>query len=105
MQWQLNHRHLLDLDGAVNAWSGLFWKLYSNSLVVKITSVWEQWYYDQLEPNVHYVAVDSLSEIGTALNSMCGAGRQQPCQVIAARGKAFVESLTYEYALTKYKIR
>ena len=32
----LSYKFQLDLDGEVNAWSGLFWKLYSNSAVFKV---------------------------------------------------------------------
>ena len=38
----LASKYQLDVDGEVNAWSGLVWKLYSNSLVFKVTSHYEQ---------------------------------------------------------------
>jgi len=38
----LRSKYQLDVDGEVNAWSGLVWKLYSNSLVFKVASHYEQ---------------------------------------------------------------
>ena len=34
------YKYLLDVDGYVSAWSGGFWKLYSNSVVMKAPSLW-----------------------------------------------------------------
>lgn len=33
-------KYVIDVDGYVSAWSGLFWKLYSNSVVLKAPSYW-----------------------------------------------------------------
>ena len=41
VSWLLQHKYLLDIDGMVSAWSALYWKLYSRSLVVKCPSHWE----------------------------------------------------------------
>jgi hypothetical protein len=40
---QLRFKYLLDIDGEVNAWSALFWKLLSGSVVFKTKTHWEQW--------------------------------------------------------------
>ncbi len=50
---------VIDIDGNSNAWSGLFTSLLSGACVIKIESElgFRQWYYDRLEPWVHYVPV------------------------------------------------
>ncbi len=53
------YRFHIDIDGNTNSWPGLFIKLLSGSPVLKIASPhgFRQWYYDRLEPLVHYVPV------------------------------------------------
>ena len=48
----MRSRHLIDIDGWANSWSGLFQKLLSGSTVLKVASNkgFRQWYYDRLEP-------------------------------------------------------
>ena len=59
------HRYILDVDGFTNSWDGLFWKLYSGSVVLKHASLWKQWYYDDLVPWKHYVPVaNDFSDLG-----------------------------------------
>lgn len=53
----LNYRYLLDIDGWSNSWSGCFRKLLSGSLLFKVESNWEQWYYDQIKPWEHYIPI------------------------------------------------
>eukprot|EP01035_Chromulina_nebulosa_P029002 gene29002-38371_t len=55
-----SYKYLLDVDGYVSAWSGGFWKLYSNSVVMKAPSLWEQWYYEDLKPYIHYLPLKTL---------------------------------------------
>lgn len=40
LEESFQYRYLLDIDGYVSAWSGFFWKLYSNSVVIKAPSLW-----------------------------------------------------------------
>ncbi|ROP83726.1 glycosyl transferase family 90 [Stella humosa] len=59
-------RHLVDIDGYTNAWSGLFQRLAAGSAVLKVQSAdgWRQWYYDRLRPWVNMVPVASdLSDL------------------------------------------
>ncbi len=53
-------KYLIDVDGNSSAWSSLFLKLLSGSVVFKVESVagYRQWYYDRLIPWQHYVPVD-----------------------------------------------
>ena len=103
ISWMLRHRYLLDLDGMVNAWSGLFWKLSSNSVVIKMMSHWEQWYYDQLIPYKHYIPIHTIYDLETVIQ-WCESNPQR-AEEIARNGTDLARSLTYEYATTEYKIR
>ncbi len=59
-------KYLIDVDGNSNAWSSLFLKLLSGSVVLKVESAggYRQWYYDRLIPWQHYVPVNKdLSDL------------------------------------------
>jgi hypothetical protein len=101
----LKYKYQLDLDGAVSAWSGLFWKLSSSSVVFKLRSHWEQWYYNKLLPHVHYVPLRNLSpyEVEAAF-TWCDVTHTRECRGIADAANELVRSLTYEYAVKRYTI-
>jgi hypothetical protein len=55
-------RATIDIDGNSNTWSsGLFCSFLTGACVIKVASVhgFRQWYYDRLEPWVHYVPVEA----------------------------------------------
>ena len=99
----LKHRYQLDLDGMASAWSALFWKLSSNSVVLKLKSCWEQWFYDQLCPGTHYVPVGCIKDL-PAVFADC---EDQPgrCRDIVRNANRLTDRLTYEYAVEVYTIR
>jgi hypothetical protein len=101
----LQSRYLLDLDGMVSAWSGLYWKLYSASAVFKLRSHWEQWYYRDLVPFAHFVPLRNLSPVEVqAAFDWCELDNPQQCEDIAKAGAVFARTLTYEYAVKNYVI-
>lgn len=101
----LRYKYLLDLDGMVNAWSGLFWKLFSNSVVFKLRSHWEEWYYDILLPYVHFVPLRNLSPLVVQeAFEWCEISHRKECEEIGRRASNFTRQLTYEYAVKSYKI-
>ena len=53
----------LDVDGEVNAWDALRWKLLSGSVIIKLKSYWKQWYYDDLIDGEHYIGINSLQDL------------------------------------------
>jgi len=55
----IQNKYLLDIDGNSCSYSRMAWILYSNSLLMKHSSNKVQWYYDQLQPNVHYLPISS----------------------------------------------
>jgi len=55
---QLQYRYLLDIDGQGSAWTGAFWKLLtSESVVFKVVSGRQQWWYPRVKPWVHFIPV------------------------------------------------
>lgn len=100
---QLGYKYLIDIDGEVNAWSGLFWKLYSSSVVFKVESHYEQWYYKKLLPWVHYIPVkgdltDLQARFEWALQN------DDVCCSIAQNGKEFASRLTYDHTVSSFMI-
>ena len=53
----IHYQYILDVDGAASTWDATAWKLNSGSVILKPTSVWKQWFYDQYLPGVHYVEI------------------------------------------------
>lgn len=99
----LQYKFLIDVDGEVNAWTGLIWKLYSGSTVFKIDSHFEQWYYSSLQPWVHYVPVrGDLQDLEEKL--VWALANDDLARTIANNGRAFVTNLTYEGVIENYKM-
>lgn len=97
---QLPYKYLLDVDGEVNAWSGLFWKLYSKSVVFKVHSHYEQWYYPRLKPWEHYIPVaGDLSDLEEKFH--WALANDAACCEIAQSGREFASSLTFENELAQ----
>ena len=66
----MHARGLFDVDGNSNSWDGSWWKLRSNSVVLKLMSQnsFRQWYYSRLEPWEHYVPVrHDLKDVNSAV--------------------------------------
>ena len=53
----LLYKYLLDIDGFSCSYSRMAWILNSNSLLLKVQSNKIQWYYNKLQPYVHYVPI------------------------------------------------
>lgn len=92
----LDYRYLVDVDGFSNSW-GLLEKLLMGATVLKIGSAfgYRQWYYDRLEPWLHYVPVAAdLSDLDEVLARLFA--NPEEAERIAAQGRAFAESLDPE---------
>ena len=93
----LNYKYLVDIDGNANSW-GYFLKLAMGSLVFKVDSMWEQWFYEWIEPWVHYVPVkadlsDLVEKIEWALSN------DSQAEQIAKNGKEFALKLNYDLSV------
>ncbi len=90
------YRYLIDIDGVANAWS-FFEKLILGACVLKVTSAYEQWFYDRIEPWTHYIPVaEDLCDLDEKM-AWC---RENPeaAEAIAQAGQAFALSFTYDDA-------
>jgi hypothetical protein len=99
----LKYKYLMDIDGMVNAFSGLYWKMLSNSLVIKVKSHWEQWYYNELKEYEHYVPLENFYQIPYVYNILIN--NEEKSKIISENATKFAKKLTYEYAIKEYKIR
>ncbi len=52
---QLQYKYQLLIDGNSCSYSRAYWQLFSNSVILKQQSPHIQWYYDALQPYVHYI--------------------------------------------------
>jgi hypothetical protein len=97
----LKFKFQLDIDGEVNAWEGLFWKLYSNCVVFKVESHFEQWYYKSLKPMEHYVPIKGdLSDLCEKLE--WAIFHDDECRRIALNGQLLAKELTYnKFSMTQ----
>lgn len=100
----LKFKYVIDVDGFVNSWSALWWKLFSSSVVIKIDSHFEQWYYKDLIPWKHYIPVlGNMSDLQEKIE--WARENDDECQRIAERGRDLVCRLTYQYVLHNYVIQ
>lgn len=102
IQSQIAYKYILDIDGMVNAWSGLYWKLLSNSVVIKHKTHWKQWYYSSLQPWVHYIPLERVEDLPYVIE-WC-KNNDDKCKQIATNATKFVKQLTYNYAITQFRI-
>ncbi len=87
-------KFLLEIDGNSNSW-GFFAKLIMGSCILKVDSPYEQWFYRDLEPWVHYVPI--ARDLSNLLDTMQWCLLNEPaCREIASAGQAFAQERTFE---------
>jgi len=89
----LQNRYVLDLDGCASSWEGLRWKLGSGSVVWKLKSPWEQWYYHDLQPWIHYVPLPSLHPMDILATFAWCETHPEECQMILQHSSEFIDKL------------
>jgi hypothetical protein len=88
------YKLILDIDGNANSW-GLFAKLLLGSCVLKVESVWEEWFYEKLVPWRHYVPVNAdLSDL-TEKIQWC-LDNDQEAEAIGKAGAQLAAAMTLE---------
>ncbi len=102
-QSMLQYKYQLDVDGEVNAWSGLFWKLASNSVVFKVQSHYEEWYYSRLLPFVHFIPVKGDA---SDLQAKFKWAEEHPeeCRQMIQNAHLLISTLGYEQVLREFPI-
>ena len=93
---QLKYKYILDVDGFSNTWDATVWKLYSGSVLLKPESIWKQWYYDKLQPWVHYVPINNdFSDLNEKIK-WCKE-HEDECKKIVQNARNFVlDELNWE---------
>lgn len=98
---QCYFKYILDIDGFCNTWDASIWKLYSGSVLLKVKSTWQQWYYDELKEWVHYVPIENdFSDLNEKI-TWC-INNDDKCKEISNNAKKFViEKLNLDYVNNK----
>lgn len=87
------HRYILDIDGNSNSWN-FMQKLRLGCCVLRVESVWRQWFSDRLIAWEHYVPVaPDLSDL-IERAEWCFANPAK-CAAIAARGTQFALDMRF----------
>lgn len=96
------YKYLVDVDGNSNAWSALFQKLLSGSVVLKVASPsnFRQWYYDELIPWVNFVPVESdMSDLVEKVHWLLE--HDEEARKIGENGAKLANTLTYSRELDR----
>lgn len=106
MDWHhmLQYRGIVDLDGNTNSWRGAYWKLRSNSVVLKQHSPWCQWYYNRLVPYIHYIPLArDLHDLDKWKMWLADDQHLPKMKAIATASTELMQTLTLSSALTQLK--
>jgi len=86
----VNYKYILDIDGHGSTWDGTAWKLNSGSVIMKSDSRWQQWFYEDYKPWMHYVPIkDDFSDIDEKF-AWCEANPEE-CELIIKNAKALFQ--------------
>lgn len=98
-KWMIAARGVLDIDGNTNSWGGLWWKLASNSVVIKVESHWSQWYYGLLHPWEHYIPVRAdLQDLWDRVDYVLNRSNDEALRRIATASTDLIQSITTKSA-------
>ena len=106
MHWHdmLRYRGIIDLDGNTNSWRGAYWKLRSNSVVLKQHSPFCQWYYNRLVPYIHYIPLArDLHDLHKWKTWVADDHNIPTMRAIATASTELMRSLTTSAALTQLR--
>jgi hypothetical protein len=100
----VKHRYILDIEGMVTAWSGGYWKLLCNSLVIRAPSHWEHWYAPLLRDGVTHLDLPSWNPKDLRATHAWCQSHPTETAAMAAAGSAVARRVTYRYAVEEYTI-
>lgn len=72
MSWdeQLMSRYIISIDGNGATCSRVVYALKSNSILFKVNSIYNLYYFDGLKPYEHYIPIDSISDVGINIENI-----------------------------------
>ncbi|WP_158923705.1 glycosyl transferase family 90 [Acidisphaera sp. S103] len=91
------YRYQIDIDGNTTSWPGLFMKLLTGSVVLKVPprDGFEQWYYHRLKPWVNFIPLLSdMSDLPDKVRWL--RANDAAARSIGEAGYRLAEELTYE---------
>lgn len=96
---QIQYKYQLLIDGNSCAYSGAYWRLASNCVVLKQASDSIQWYYRGISPYNHFIPINSdMSNLVEVIQ--WAIHHDEEAQEISRRAQVFVhENLNYERIL------
>lgn len=99
----LQHAYLIDADGFHCAWRSFYLKLATKSVTVKMASNWEQWYFRELRPWVHYVPLMSDLTDVEELHRWLEAHPDR-CKEIIDDANQFIRAMTVEREIERLAV-
>ena len=86
---QIKYKYILDIDGHSSTWDATVWKLYSGSVLLKVKSIWKEWYYDMMKEWVHYIPIkNDLSDLNIMIE-WC-INNDDICRTISNNARLFI---------------
>lgn len=103
----IQYKYILDIDGWSNTWDATIWKLYSGSVLLKVRSVFKQWYYDDLKEWEHYVPIENdLSDLNEKID-WCINNNEKCIEIINNARYFVINNLNWEktkqYTINSFK--
>ncbi len=91
----MKYKYQILIDGNSCAYSGAYWRLFSNCVVLKQSSPNIQWYYKGLVPNVHYIPVQQ--DLSDLIHKIKWAKKHdREARIISQQAQQFAQgNLTY----------
>ena len=91
-----NYKYHVDIDGNSSSWTGLYYKLLSGGVVLKIASPFDfrQWYYPKLIPWKNFVPVANIDDLPTTISLL--KRDESLAQAVGAAGRELAQSLTFD---------
>lgn len=102
----VRYKFQIDIDGNSNAWSALFQKLLTGSVVLKVSSPYgfRQWYYDELVPWTNFVPIKSdLSDLVDKVSWL--VENDEKAREIGASGRDLALSLSHQKEIDKAVVK
>ena len=101
-----NYKIVLDVDGNANSWSGSYWKLASGSLTLKVMCEYRQWWYNLIEPWVHYVPVKcDMSDLAEMIKWSLNSANAAMVKTIIMNSTRLMETITWDRYLDEFAER
>jgi hypothetical protein len=94
----IENRGIIDIDGNVNAW-GMYWRLWSGSVIFKVDSPYVNAYVKEMIPWVHYIPVSwDLSNLMEITNLVVNPNERTMnlLQKISDNAKILAEKFSYQ---------